>query len=90
MERLAGGVVHIPIFLNSLQNGLYYAQILVCSTGRIIPYDGPNEDLDLSASYVIPAAGTLPPILVSSADVLDHSMTMFMLAYAWWCCGNQA
>lgn len=57
MERLSGGVVHIPIFLNTLLPGLYYAQILVCSTSRTIPYDGPTEDLDIAASYVIPATG---------------------------------
>lgn len=60
MERLAGGIVHIPIFLNTLQPGLYYAQILVCSSSRTIPYDGPNEDLDIGASYVIPASGGCP------------------------------
>ncbi len=57
MERLAGGVVHIPIFLSALQPGLYYTQILVCSTSRGIPYDGPTDDLDLAASYVFPATG---------------------------------
>jgi hypothetical protein len=57
MERLANGVMHIPIFLNTLQPGLYYAQLLVCPTTKTIPYDGPNEDLDIAAPYIVPAAG---------------------------------
>ena len=59
MERLADGVMHIPIFLNVLQGGLYYTKILVRPLTSPIPYAGPSEDLDITAPDVIAATGTL-------------------------------
>jgi hypothetical protein len=57
MERLANGVMQIPILLSILQPGLYYTKILVRPVTSAIPYGGPSEDLDITAPDVIPATG---------------------------------
>ena len=57
MERLPNGVMHIPIFLNVLQAGLYYTKVLVRPLSSAIPYSGPSEDLDITAPDVVAATG---------------------------------
>jgi hypothetical protein len=72
MERLANGVMHIPIFLNSFHPGLYYTKILVRPTTALIPYGGPNEDLDITAADVVAATGI---VFRCSADGNQHTTT---------------
>ena len=55
---MSDGIMHIPIFLNTLQAGLYYTKVLVRPLTSPIPYTAPSEDLEITAPDIIAATGT--------------------------------